>query len=48
VSSCPEFGGELASPQDVCVGEGGVALSTCKGGSEFPTASVDVNSHHDL
>ena len=45
VSLCPEFGGEFASSQDVCVGEGGAALSACKGGSEFPTAAVDVNSH---
>jgi hypothetical protein len=48
VSLCSEFGGESAIPQDVCVGEGGVALSTCKGGSEFPSAAVDVNSPHDL
>ena len=48
MSSCPEFGGESASPQDMCVGEGGVVLSTCKGGSKFPTAAMDVNSPHDL
>ena len=48
MSLCLEFGGECASPQDVCVGEGGAALSVCEGGSEIPTAAVDVNSPHDL
>ena len=48
MSLCPEFGGESASPQDVCVGKGGMAFSICEGGSKFPTASVNVNSPHDL
>ena len=48
VSLCPGFGGVSASSQDVRVGEGGAALSTCNGGPEFPSATVDVNSPHDF
>lgn len=43
VALCSKFGDEYATPQDVCVGEGGIAFSAYERGPLFATVSIYVD-----